>query len=294
MNDVDFYLEDLLSKFLKINPDEYYLSYSGGADSHLLFWFLKTYLKEKHPKEYEIFLNIKVVGINTRNEFPEILKRIHANCDIVLRPKLFPHEIIERYGMPCFSKDQDQYINRYQKGSRCKTINQAIFGKKFIGKDNKMHRSPFQINNKARDLLLSGKLHNVSDLCCYYMKKLPAKEYGKKTKTKPILGVMGDESLRRKRVYNSCFRKNGTFTPLYDLTEDLKMRIYDQYKIELPKIYDYINQTGCIGCPYGIYKGGTQLELELVSKARYEYCWKCFGKSYLVRGLKKQRQLKLF
>jgi hypothetical protein len=37
MNEINFYLEDLLSKFLKINPDEYYLRYSGGADSHLLF-----------------------------------------------------------------------------------------------------------------------------------------------------------------------------------------------------------------------------------------------------------------
>ena len=54
-----------------------------------------------------------------------------------------------------------------------------------------------------------------------------------------------------------------------------------------------MNQTGCIGCPYGMYKGNTKKELELVSKARYEYCWKCFGKSYLVRGLKKQQQIKV-
>ena len=35
MNDVDFYLYDLKTKFDKINPEEYYLSYSGGKDSHL-------------------------------------------------------------------------------------------------------------------------------------------------------------------------------------------------------------------------------------------------------------------
>ena len=79
--------------------------------------------------------------------------------------------------MPCFSKDQDQYINRYQKGSRCKTINQAIFGKKiYLLEDNKIHKSSFQINNKARNLLLNNKLHNVSDLCCfYYLKKITCK-----------------------------------------------------------------------------------------------------------------------
>ena len=37
MDKVDFYLEDLRSKFNKINKDNYYLSYSGGKDSHLLY-----------------------------------------------------------------------------------------------------------------------------------------------------------------------------------------------------------------------------------------------------------------
>ena len=31
---VDLYLLDLKSKFNKINPNDYYLSYSGGRDSH--------------------------------------------------------------------------------------------------------------------------------------------------------------------------------------------------------------------------------------------------------------------
>lgn len=37
MTDAQFYLFDLKTKFAKINPDEYYLSYSGGKDSHLLY-----------------------------------------------------------------------------------------------------------------------------------------------------------------------------------------------------------------------------------------------------------------
>ena len=45
MDEADFYLEDLKSKFDKINPKEYYLVYSGGKDSFLLYWFIKNYLK---------------------------------------------------------------------------------------------------------------------------------------------------------------------------------------------------------------------------------------------------------
>ena len=56
MDDVDFYLIDLKSKFDKIKPNTYYLSYSGGKDSHFLYWFIKDYLKRD---------DIKIVGINT-------------------------------------------------------------------------------------------------------------------------------------------------------------------------------------------------------------------------------------
>ena len=37
MDNVDFYLEDLKSKFNKIDFNKYYLSYSGGKDSHFLY-----------------------------------------------------------------------------------------------------------------------------------------------------------------------------------------------------------------------------------------------------------------
>ena len=36
MDEVDFYLKDLESKFKKIDKSQYYLSYSGGKDSHFL------------------------------------------------------------------------------------------------------------------------------------------------------------------------------------------------------------------------------------------------------------------
>ena len=76
MNEVDFYLEDLKSKFLKIEPTKYYLSYSGGRDSHLLYWFLKTWLYNNDREMWEKYKHIKIVGVNTRMEHPEILRTI--------------------------------------------------------------------------------------------------------------------------------------------------------------------------------------------------------------------------
>ena len=40
-------LKCLKSRFqTKIDKHDYYLSYSGGRDSHFLYWFIKEYLKE--------------------------------------------------------------------------------------------------------------------------------------------------------------------------------------------------------------------------------------------------------
>ena len=41
------FLEFLRDRFRsKIDPNEYYLSYSGGKDSHFLLWFIREYMDE--------------------------------------------------------------------------------------------------------------------------------------------------------------------------------------------------------------------------------------------------------
>lgn len=101
MDEVDFYLEDLKSKFRKLKNvggyDKYYLSYSGGKDSHLLYWFIKEY-------SYPEFNDIEIVGINTYMEHHDILKRILKNSDVVLIPKMKPMEIKENMEYPVLAK----------------------------------------------------------------------------------------------------------------------------------------------------------------------------------------------
>ena len=64
MDEVDFYLEDLKSKFDKINPKEYYLSYSNNKNYLLLDWFIKNYLKNK---DINIFKSYNKKGIYSKN-----------------------------------------------------------------------------------------------------------------------------------------------------------------------------------------------------------------------------------
>lgn len=282
MDDVDFYLLDLKSKFDKIKPNTYYLSYSGGKDSHFLYWFIKEYLKRE---------DIKIVGINTYMEHHEILKRILKNSDIVLVPKMKPFEIKEKYGSPCFSKIQDDFIDRYQKGSRSKSLMERIQARRFIGKDNKMHTSSFSLNKKARELLLSNRLHRVSPKCCYYLKKKTAHDFEKVSGLKPILGVRGVEGALRNSQYKSCFTKDRKFTPLHDLSDELLDKIYKKYNIEIPEVYNHIKRTGCMGCPYGSYKRDTQKELDLLNERQRKFVIKYFKESYEVLGIDTSKQL---
>lgn len=287
MDEVDFYLKDLESKFKKIDKSKYYLSYSGGKDSHFLYWFIKEYL---HDTETEI------VSVNTYMEHQEILKRMLENADRILLPAMKPFEIKEKYGSPCFSKIQDEYIERYQKGCRTDSLMMHIYGYVFVGNNDIKYTTLFKLNNTAKDLLLSNKLHKVSPKCCKYLKKEPFKQFEKQTGKKAILGVRGGESAMRKSQYKSCFTKDKKFTPLHDLDDELLEKIYKKFNIEIPKIYDHVSRTGCAGCPYGSWKGETKKELDLLSDSKRKFVIKYFKESYDVLGIDykhKQEQLEL-
>lgn len=288
IDEVDFYLEDLKSKFRKLKNvggyDKYYLSYSGGKDSHFLYWFIKEY-------SYPEFKDIKIVGINTYMEHHEIRDRILKNSDIVLYPKMKPMEIKEKYGIPCFSKIQDDYINRYQNGCRSKSLMTRINKEKWIGKDGQVMPQKFGLNKQARELLLSGRLHKVSPKCCYYLKKKTAHDYEKESGRKAILGVRGSESVMRATQYKTCFTKDKKFTPLHDLSDDLLEKIIQKYHIEVPEVYNHIKRTGCMGCPYGSYKGDTEKELELLNENQRKFVMEYFKESYEVLGIHSQTNI---
>ena len=112
-----------------------------------------------------------------------------------------PFEIKEKYGSPCFSKLQDEYIERYQNGCRTDSLMMHVHGYVFTGKNGIKYTTHFKLNKTAKELLLSDKLHKVSPKSCKYLKKAPFKQFEKQTGKKAILGVRwGGEHLEKIKI----------------------------------------------------------------------------------------------
>lgn len=278
MNAAEFYLEDLKSKFTKINPSDYYLAYSGGRDSHFLLWFIKEYLHENR---------IAMVFNNTGMDIPEIRKRGLENADYICKPTLKHAEIKEKWGIPLNSKATDywvwQYQTRKEKGVSDDDMSNTIkhMAMRQVNATKRGRElgllSKFAVNKKTSDAMLSGKLHKVSPWCCLFLKKDPAHQYEIKSGKKAILGIMGSESMTRKAKYQKCFSKDGRFSPLWDLTDELQKQIEDYCGIPVPSVYQYVKQTGCAGCPYGQHGKNpwknTDIELSLCGGGSRDSFW---------------------
>lgn len=261
---VNPFLKFLRDRFnAKIDFNNYFLAYSGGKDSHFLYWFIKEFLHDER---------IEIVGVNTGFEIPEIRERIMRNSDIVLHPSMKRNEIKEKYGIPCYSKQQDEYIHRYQTGSRTENTMKAIMGENVF----------FNLNKSARENLLSGKLHKVSNKCCLYIKEKPMIDYAKQTGKKAIIGVRQSESKTRKAKYETCLQSNGNFAPIYDFSDVLIEDIYKAYDIEIPNCYIYVQRTGCAGCPYG---RNCEKELALLPEQQRRKAINYFKESYDIKGI---------
>lgn len=264
----DLYLRKLEIRFeTKIEYDKYYLSYSGGNDSHLIYWFIKNYLKSDE---------IPIISVNTRLEHKEIRQRMYRNADKVLIPGINPMDIKEKYGIPCFTKGQDEYIKRYQNGNHTEHTMSRIMG---------TTPSKHNLNKKAREVTLSGAAHKISNECCIKTKEDTLAKYEKETGRKPILGVRRAESINRKGAYQTCLAKSGKFSPIYDFPDAAIDAIYQVYEIEKPELYHYVQRSGCIGCPYINNVKRIEQDLALAAPNQRLYIIQLFKESYDIKGV---------
>lgn len=262
------------------------VAFSGGADSTVLLDLTRR-----------IYPEVEAAFVNTTLEFPEIVKFVKGFDNVrILRPKTNYSEVIQKYGYPIISKEISNYIHRIRIHDDCmEAYNNKIhqksaewirenisdipfsFLKCMFGFSKKMleefrdtgifPKSKFCIPRQWHYLIEAP--FEISDRCCYHLKKAPSKKYSIESGNKMIVGTMAEESLLRKQIWlqQGCNAFNATepkSTPLSFWTEQDILQYLKLTGIPYCSLYGDIltmpddtlrfsgyQRTGCAGCLYG-------------------------------------------
>lgn len=215
-------------------PGWVYVSFSGGKDSTVL----------KHIVD-SMYGDVPSLFVNTGLEYPEIQKFVKEiksgkydcfNSDIeIVRPEMRFDEVLKKYGYPAISKDISSCIYWGKRGSptRLKRLNGELMLK---------NGNPSMFNCSKWKFMLDAPFE-VSNECCRIMKKNPSKKYEKNTMRKPILGLLAEESIKRK----SAWMKTGCNAFNIDRPQSQPMAFWTEQDI-----LHYIKKYNVPYCPvYG-------------------------------------------
>ena len=240
------------------------VSFSGGIDSLVLLHIVRTY-----------YPNIRGVFSNTGLEYPDIVNLVKAtpNVDIV-RPIMPFHKVINKYGWPVISKTVSRFVSDCQNATEKNkaTVNLRLTG---ITRAGNVCKSKM-LSKKWRHLISAP--FKISDKCCHYLKKQPLENYYKTRNIRPMVGVMKEESIRRKQLItrfgcNMYNQKNPISYPLANwTTKDIWSYIHE-HNLEYAKVYDKGEQrTGCVFCMFGImFDKERFIRLKRNSPKQYDY-----------------------
>lgn len=244
-------IESFIAKTGKIP----YVSFSGGKDSTVLLDIARRFVDK----------DIKGVFCNTGNEWPENIRFVRQTENVVIiRPHLRVKDVLNKYGFPLISKEQSQYIREAKHSKSQKVVEQRLFGK--CGK----------ISNRWQFLIREN--FDISEKCCYCLKKRPFYKYERETGEVPLLGIMTEESKLRTGQYlhrggcNSFSGRLASF-PLSIWREIDIWEYIHRFNISYSPIYNVagVHQTGCMFCGFGAH-------IENIS--RFETLLKLHPKAY--------------
>lgn len=266
--------ELILEWYLQYNG-EVYVSFSGGKDSTALLHLARS---------IKGCGDIKGCFIDTGLEYPEIRDFVKTTPNVDwIKPKLNFKQVVEKYGYPIISKEQSKYIYDIRHGSE---HIKEIRTKGYI----KNGKKSFILSKKWRPMLDAD--FEISDRCCYVMKKATVRKYEKETGLKPMIGMMAAESRLRYQAYigtncNAFQAKHPVSHPIMFWNEQDILRYLTENKIEIASIYGEIKQddkgnyyttgvhrTGCMFCMYGVHLEGHPNRFEKMKEThpkQYEY-----------------------
>ena len=201
-----------------------YVSFSGGKDSTVL----------KHIVD-GMYSDVPALFVNTGLEYPEIQKFAMSQKNVVtVRPEMRFDEVIKKYGYPAISKDISNCIFWARRGSSTRLA-------RVLGTLTKKDGSPSMFNCSKWKFMLDAPFEVGSD-CCKIMKKNPSKKYEKETGRKPILGLLADESIKRRDAWmktgcNAFDLKRPQSQPMAFWTDHDVLHYIKKYNVPYCSVY---------------------------------------------------------
>ena len=227
-----------------------FVSFSGGKDSCVMLSLVEMIL----PR-------VPCVFVQTGCEMPAVVRfvrEMQTDHNIrMIRPRKTMKEVFRKCGFPLVSKEVSHDIENVRKNPY------GISARKKLWLGNPNHIP-------ERWMYLLNEPYNVSDRCCYHLKKAPSHKYIHDTQTYPYIGLLATESRARATAYvsrggcnsfNETSRAYPASWPLAIWTdEDIWAYIKDRH-LRLPDVYERgANRTGCMGCGFGCHRDSTNLE----------------------------------
>jgi 3'-phosphoadenosine 5'-phosphosulfate sulfotransferase (PAPS reductase)/FAD synthetase len=222
------------------SKNDSYLSFSGGKDSTVLYYILKS-----------LDIEIPIVFCNTTNEDKDVLKYVKKFPKILtIYPKINFTNILKRYGFPLVSKDVAQKLREIKNTKSEKLKNKRLHGD---------YKGNGKLPVKWRYLI--DKEFEVTERCCYHLKKAPFTKYEKETSRKPIVALMSSESSLRYQLslrddlnIKKCYPlMHWTDKDIWEYAKFNKIRFAECYYANKEKGLTAETRTGCIGCAFGVH-----------------------------------------
>ena len=245
-----------IEEFYKKMDGKVYIAFSGGKDSCVL----KHLVESIHKEVISVFSN-------TTNETIEILKHVKSTENVItVHPKMTFNDTVKEYGFPLVSKK----VSRSIYDLRNPTVN------------NKASRNLYMTGIKrdgtiSKNFKLSKKWHflvdedfDITNKCCYILKKEPLERFQKETGLFPIVGTQVGESDQRKMSWLQvgCNNFDGNqikSQPLSIWTEKNIWEYIERFDVPYSSIYDDKldsngnvivegeKRTGCAYCAFGAH-----------------------------------------
>lgn len=281
----------------KYGLENCYISFSGGKDSLVLLLIVRR-----------LYPTMKAIFFDTGLEDPRIRRFVKTIENVVwITPKTTYKEVVEKYGVPILSKSISMAISRYRNAWRA--VNKAvlkgdwaIYLSKFKQMSLRLHGGINPTSGKKQTTgVIPKKWHglaknhtfNISDECCNFLKKKPAKAYYIDHGGCALIGTMASDSHNRKLDYykhgcNAFDKKMPQSRPLMLWNEADIWQYIKENNVAYCDIYNEkgCDRTGCDICLMGIEKDRERfVRLKKSRPYRWKYCMEKLGYRDILKAL---------